>query len=270
MGMFAWLARWLSQPPRPIPRALWCSTIERYPFLRVLGEQEKARLKTLCEAFLASKEFSAAGGLVLTDAICVAIAAQGCLPILELGLAAYRDWVGIVVYPDEFIVTRSEMDDAGVVHEYADVLSGEAWAGGPLLISWHDAAMASADYNVVIHEFAHKLDMLNGEADGIPELPEGLSRQAWLQDFIPAYSDFCARVDGGETTRIDPYASEAPEEFFAVSSECFFGAPDILAAEYPALYRLLVRYYRQDPLARQQLASDQTSRTCSPGIRAGS
>jgi len=71
-----------------------------------------------------------------------------------LGLAAYRDWVGIVVYPDEFIVTRSEMDDAGVVHEYADVLSGEAWAGGPLLISWHDAAMASADYNVVIHEFA--------------------------------------------------------------------------------------------------------------------
>ncbi len=250
MGILAHLSRWLGRKPRAIPEALWRSTLAHYPFLAALTAEEQTRLKTLCEAFLAAKEFSAAGGLRLTDAICVAIAAQGCLPILELGLEAYRDWVGIVVYPDEFVVERSEMDEDGVVHEYADVLSGEAWAGGPLLVSWRDAAMAAADYNVVIHEFAHKLDMRNGAADGIPALPEGLSRQAWLRDFAPAYEDFCRRVDAGEDTWIDPYASEAPEEFFAVSSECFFGAPDVLAAEYPALYRLLVRYYRQDPLAR--------------------
>lgn len=246
-----------------IPDDLWATTVFSLPFLDVLTVDEQKRLKILTEAFLAEKEFSSAGGLQLTDEICVAIAAQGCLPILELGLAAYRDWVGIVVYPDEFIVPRRFEDDMGVVHEYDDVLSGEAWQGGPLIISWHDVQMAGDGYNVVIHEFAHKLDMRNGEADGLPALHGDLTRSQWEAVFFAAYDDFCRRIDEGEAPPIDPYASESPAEFFAVISECFFEMPDVVAEEYPALYDLFSRYYRQDPLARLMKAASASSTAAS-------
>ncbi|MDR2838268.1 MAG: zinc-dependent peptidase [Azonexus sp.] len=246
--LFTWFS---GKRPPPIPDALWQRAIASRPFLAALDTDENQRLKALAEAFLAEKEFTAAGDLELTDDICVAIAAQGCLPILNLGLAAYRDWVGIIVYPDEFIVPREIYDEDGVVHQFDDVLSGEAWAGGPLLISWHDAELAGDGYNVVIHEFAHKLDMLNGEADGVPALHSGLAAADWERALLAACDDFCARVERGEETVIDPYASESPAEFFAVLSECFFDLPAVFAAEYPALYALFCRYYRQDPLARQ-------------------
>ena len=247
MGLLDWLRR---EKARAIPDQLWAGTIAGLPFLSMLSADEQGRLKALAEQFLAEKEFSTAGGLQLSDEICVAIAAQGCLPILNLGLAAYRDWVGIVVYPDEFVVPRDFSDEDGIVHEYEDVLSGEAWQGGPLLVSWHDVQMAGEGYNVVIHEFAHKLDMLNGEADGMPALHSGIDAEEWDTVFSAAYDDFCRRVDNDEETSIDPYASDDPAEFFAVLTEGFFELPDVVCAEYPALYALLTRYYRQDPLAR--------------------
>ena len=252
MGLFDWFGG--KQKPE-VPDALWAQTVSALPFLDLLAVDEKKRLKTLVEQFLAEKEFSVAGGLELSDEICVAIAAQGCLPILELGLNAYRDWVGIVVYPNEFVVPRRIEDESGIVHEFDDVLSGEAWEGGPLIISWHDAQMAGAGYNVVIHEFAHKLDMLNGEADGMPALHSGMTEEEWDRIFLAAYDDFCRRVDSGEETVIDPYASDDPAEFFAVLSENFFELPDIVDREYPALYALLRAYYRQDPLSRLTKAS---------------
>lgn len=239
-----------SKKPTPIPDVLWDITVMSLPFIEVLTVDEKYALKSLSEHFLAEKEFTAANGLTLTDEICVSIAAQGCLPILKLGLKAYRDWIGIIVYPDEFVVPRQIEDDAGIIHEYSDVLSGEAWAGGPLIISWHDVQMAGDGYNVVIHEFAHKLDMLNGDADGMPVLHSGLDESEWLATFGDAYDNFCRRVDQDEETIIDPYASESPAEFFAVLTECFFEIPDVVADEYPTLYALLQRYYAQDPLAR--------------------
>ncbi len=252
MGLFDWFG---GQKKTAVADSLWAQTLSTLPFLAVLAVDEKKRLQTLVEQFLAEKEFSTAGGLELSDEICVAIAAQGCLPILELGLAAYRDWVGIVVYPDEFVVPRRLEDEDGVVHEYDDVLSGEAWEGGPLIISWHDAQMAGAGYNVVIHEFAHKLDMLNGEADGMPALHSGMTAEEWDRIFLAAYDDFCRRVDNGEETVIDPYASDDPAEFFAVLSENFFELPAVVDREYPALYALLRAYYRQDPLSRLTKAS---------------
>jgi Mlc titration factor MtfA (ptsG expression regulator) len=244
------LRDWFGKRKTTVPDDLWAQTVAALPFLENLAVDEKKRLKMLVEDFLAEKEFSAAGGLELSDEICVAIAAQGCLPILELGLAAYRDWVGIVVYPDEFVVARRIEDETGIVHEFDDVLSGEAWEGGPLVISWHDAQMAGSGYNVVIHEFAHKLDMLNGDADGIPAMHSGMTTDAWDAVFIPAYDDFCRRVDSGEETLIDPYASDDPAEFFAVISENFFERPAVVNREYPDLYALLRTYYRQDPLIR--------------------
>ena len=134
------------------------------------------------------------------------------------------------------------------MHEFDDQVAGEAWEGGPVLLSWFDRPEAADGMNVVIHEFAHKLDMLNGPPDGLPPLHEGMKRQAWIDAFEPAYADFCARVDDGEETWIDPYAAEHPAEFFAVTSEVFFEAPDLLRHEYPAVYEQLRQFYRQDPL----------------------
>ena len=247
MGLFDWFA---SSPKPGLNPVLWAATVARLPFLANLAVDEENALKNLVEEFLASKEFTAAGGLELSDEICLSIAAQGCLPILNLGIKAYREWVGVIVYPDEFVVARQIEDENGVIHEYDDVLSGEAWEGGPLIISWRDAQMAGHGYNVVIHEFAHKLDMLNGEADGMPALHSGLHEDEWISVFSKAYENFCQRVDGGEETLIDPYASDDPAEFFAVMSEAFFELPGVVKQDYPALYRLLERYYRQDPLSR--------------------
>ena len=247
MGLFDWLS---SSRSTVISDALWAKTLATLPFIEHLAVDEKKSLKSLVEQFLAEKEFSTGGGLQLSDEICISIAAQGCLPILNLGLAAYREWIGIVVYPNEFVVPRHIEDESGVVHEFTDVLSGEAWQGGPLIISWRDVQMAGDGYNVVIHEFAHKLDMLNGEADGIPALHSGIAETEWTEIFFAAYDDFCQRIDSGEETVIDPYASTDPAEFFAVLSECFFELPTVVDREYPALYGLFKRYYRQDPLAR--------------------
>lgn len=262
--MFGWLRR--AQTPEIDP-GLWQATLAGLPFLAGLAVDAENRLKSLTEQFLAEKEFSAAGGLALSDEICVSIALQGCLPVLELGLSAYRGWVGIVVYPDEFVVQRRIEDADGIVHEFDDVLSGEAWEGGPLVISWHDVQLAgqadTAGYNVVIHEFAHKLDMLNGEADGIPALHSGLDEDGWIAVFDAAFEDFCRRIDAEEETVIDPYASQDHSEFFAVISEVFFLTPQVVAGEYPALYDLLCRYYRQDPLQRLTKAASADSTAAS-------
>lgn len=252
MGWRDWFRLGRAAPRDPIPEALWRSTVQRLPFVRSLGAAEMSRLRALCAQFLADKEFSSAGGLGVDDAMCLEIAVQGCLPVLNLGLSAYGDWVGIVVYPDEFVVPRRIEDEDGVVHEFEDVLAGESWAGGPLLVSWRDVRMAGEGYNVVIHEFAHKLDMRNGEADGMPALHGSLTAALWSETMSDAYVDFCQRVDAGEALPFDPYAAEHPAEFFAVLSEVFFVSPESLSDSYPAVYDLFVRYYRQDPLRRFQ------------------
>jgi len=242
-----WLQRLRGKPAPALPDDQWAAAVARLPFVAGRPADELAALRRLVEQFLAEKEFTGAHGLVLDDAMCLSIALQGCLPVLHLGLGAYGDWVGIVVYPDEFVAPRRIQDEDGVVHEFDDVLAGEAWSGGPLILSWQDTQLAGDGYNVVIHEFAHKLDMLNGEADGLPPLHSGLTVEAWDEALFAAYDDLCARVDGGAETVLDPYATESPAEFFAVSSEAFFETPDLLAGAYPAWYGMLCRYYRQDP-----------------------
>ena len=261
--LFDWLRG--RRQAKPLPDALWAQTLAELPFIDRLNASEKARLRQLAEAFLAEKEFASAGGLELSDAMCVSIAAQGCLPILNLGLDCYRDWVGIVVYPDEFVIPRRVEDDDGVVHEYDDIASGEAWDGGPLLVSWRDAQMAGAGYNVVIHEFAHKLDMRSGEADGVPPLPATVSRRHWQATLQAAYDDFCTRLDAAEdeglddedfyqSTGLDAYGAQSPGEFFAVMSETFFEDPLTLRQTYPEFYAQMSLFYRQVPAASKAAA----------------
>jgi Mlc titration factor MtfA (ptsG expression regulator) len=226
----------------------WAEAEAQLPFLDHLDAEERHRLREMAREFLAEKEWSAAADLALTPEIQLSVALQACLPVLKLGLEHYRGWVGIVVYPGDFVIPRSITDEDGVVHEYDDAVLGEAWEGGPVLVSWFDDPEDADGVNVVIHEFAHKLDMENGAVDGMPCLPADMSRRAWAAAFEPAYQDFCARVDAGEDTFLDPYAADHPAEFFAVMSEAFFETPDVLHDEYPAVYEQLRRYYRQDPL----------------------
>ncbi|WP_303784523.1 zinc-dependent peptidase [Azovibrio restrictus] len=239
------------RPRRPaIPAELWQQTLARSPVFQHLRDPDRERLRELSQQFLRTKQFTGASGLELTDAMLVHIAAQACLPILELGLSAYRDWVGVIVYPEEFVIPRQIVDEIGVVHEYDDTVSGEAWEGGPVILSWQDSQMEDESYNVIIHEFAHKLDMLNGEVDGVPALHSGLQETEWTTTMLACYEDFCTRVDLGEELVLDPYGAEHPSEFFAVSSETFFANSRGLQALYPAWHTLLCRYYRQNPLPR--------------------
>ena len=133
------------------------------------------------------------------------------------------------------------------------MLSGEAVEGGPMMLSWRDVEEAGDTsawgYNVVIHEFAHVLDMGDGVADGIPPLPDAAERRRWQAVLLREYERFCKAVQRRRGTVLDPYGAEAPEEFFAVASEAFFVTPHDLRAEMPALYGLLAGYYRQDPAA---------------------
>jgi MtfA peptidase len=179
------------------------------------------------------------------------VAVQACILILNLGIEFYRGWSEIIVYPAEFVPRHQYTDEIGVVHQGDEAYAGEAWLRGPVILSW--ANVAGTEYpdgvNVVIHEFAHKLDMLNGSANGYPPLHRGMSRQAWVEAFGAAYKDLCARVDRREDTVIDPYASESPAEFFAVLSEAFFELPDLVQEEYPRVYAQLSQFYRQDPVA---------------------
>lgn len=242
---------------RAIPEPLWQQALQRLPFITTRPTDDLRRLRTLCSLFLDRKQFSGAGGLEITDEIALAIALQACLPILGLGLDAYDGFVGIVVHPDEVVVRRQQMSDDGVVHEYEETLAGEAVAGGPLMLSWRDVQAAGAGegerpapYSVVIHEFVHVLDMGDGVADGVPPLPGGAAERArWQATLERCWRQFRRAVDEGRDTLLDPYAAEAPEEFFAVASEAFFVSPQALRDASPSLYRLLAGYYRQDPAA---------------------
>lgn len=238
---------------RAIPDALWALTLARVPFLANRPATDQAELRRLASLFLDEKEFTGAGGLVVDDAMAVCIAAQACLPVLRFGLAPYRSFVGIVVHADEVVAQREVTDDDGIVHSYEEALTGEAMAGGPVMLSWVDVSQAgeSAEwgYNVVIHEFAHVLDMGDGQADGVPPQPSNADREAWMRVMDDEFGRFCAAVDAGLDTLLDPYGATGLEEFFAVAAESFFVTPNEMRATHPDLYGLLARYFRQDTAA---------------------
>lgn len=253
---------WLPQALRPcgargvpIPDALWQRTLQDFAFLPAQPPALASRLRAMTGEFLADKEFSGAHGLQVNDAMAVAIAAQACLPVLHLGLHWYDDFKGIVVHPGAMLARREVTDEAGVVHRYTEELSGEAMEMGPVTLSWADVAAAGESapegYNVVIHEFVHKLDMRNGQADGCPPLPTRALRQRWQSTMQKSYARFCTQVSmaerfGGPAPWLDAYAASAPAEFFAVASEAYFVNPGRFAESFPELVPLLNSFFKPE------------------------
>ena len=256
-----WLKSWRRKrilARHRIDERMWARALRHLPFLGGLSQDEQRRLCEMAVVFLAEKQFTPVRGLQLSEDDRVEIALQACLPVLELGLDAYEGWVGIVVHPSDFQVRRTQVDEDGVVHEWDDELAGESWPGGPIVLSWEalddSGSVAEGGANVVIHEFAHKLDMMDGEPDGVPPLPSRGSRDRWVQVLDREYDRFCKAVDASEggnaETFLDPYAAEDEAEFFAVASEAFFESPNAFKREFPELYALFSDFYRQDPAAR--------------------
>ncbi len=252
----------------PIDESAWRDATRGYSFVQLLGAEENRRLRLIAADFLARKTINGAAGQIIDDAIRIQIAAQACILVLELGVEYFDGWSEIIVYPSQFVPEREVIDEAGVVHLTRDLLAGEAWLGGPVVLSYEDIAKgdgthhAADGYNVVIHEFAHKLDMLNGAPNGFPPMQKGMNREDWKRAFMSAYLEFCKQVDAADARArrdrghaldalpLDPYASENPAEFFAVISEAFFETPHVVAEYFPAVYAQLSLFYRQNPAAR--------------------
>jgi len=276
--MFRWLAG-RGARRREVERTLagishddWRHAVQALPFLAGLSADEDAALRARTAWVLASKSFSGAGGLEVGNAMMMSIAIQASLPILHLDTRLYEGWTEIIVYPGGFLIPRSEQDEAGVVHEYLMEASGEAWEGGPVILSWEDLSRGDSEgVNVVIHEFAHKLDLYAGEADGMPGLGAHphIRPARWRQVLGESFDHFNVALDRAEAAipdhvdpesdeaapwydslPLDPYAGTDYAEFFAVSSEAFFVQPLPLAQAMPEWYALLSDYYRQDPLSR--------------------
>jgi Mlc titration factor MtfA (ptsG expression regulator) len=234
-----------------ISDAVWTKLIN-LRCLKGLSLEEFARLRECVTLFLHDKQFYGAHELEVTEEMRVTIALQACILILNLGPDYYRNWSQIIVYPGEFMLDYDYEDEFGIVHHVHHAASGEAWSAGPVILSWQDAAEPASHLggNVVIHEFAHKIDMLYEGANGCPELHANMSAYTWHEVFSKAYKKFCRQVDRQQETVIDPYAAESPGEFFAVLSEAFFELPLAVQEHFPAVYEQLALFYRQDPAQR--------------------
>jgi Mlc titration factor MtfA (ptsG expression regulator) len=238
--------------PNPIDEAHWRDAVARVPFVSALDAPRQAKLHALASRFLHEKTITPIGELTLDETRRVQLAALCCLPLIEFGAEGLHGWSQLLVYPDAFRVNRTHVDAAGVMHEWDDELIGEAWESGPVILSWADieADLQSPreGFCVAVHEIAHKLDALDGVLDGTPPLPRAWQRD-WARDFQKAYDGFADLVDRNRRTELDPYAAEAPEEFFAVCTEYHFSAPDLLRRSLPTVAAHLQRLYGPSPFA---------------------
>ena len=250
--MFKLIRNWRERrvvAQHPIAEDLWRKALQRCAPARRLGASDQATLRVLATLFLHRKSIEPVEGVELDDADRVLLATHACIPILKLGLDWYDGWHSIVVYPDAFVPRRTHTDAAGVEHQTRTAMAGEAWGRGPVILSWADVLDAGRKpgHNVVVHEMAHKLDMLNGDANGFPPLHRRMDRRAWSATFTGAWDRLRDDRSNGLALPIDPYALESPAEFFAVTSEQFFETPAVLRQHLSEVYRQLELFYRQHP-----------------------
>ncbi|UTH73642.1 zinc-dependent peptidase [Chromobacterium sp. IIBBL 290-4] len=230
------------------------------PVLTGLSHEELDRLTKLAARLLMRKAITPQEEMRVDDDMRCRVALQLALPGMNLGWKAYENWREVLLYPAPFVARKRWQDNIGLTHEGEQVLIGQAHYQGPLVLSWPDVDESPIldGWNVAIHEIAHQFDMLDGPANGAPPLHKGMDRAIWSRVWNQAYRQFCREVDHGVESWLDPYASENPAEFFAVSSEAFFEVPRLLRRDYPDVYRQLGLFYRQDPAARLPPVPEET------------
>ena len=248
VGYRRWKARRRTFP------AEWREILRRrVPYFRSLPADLQLQLKKRMLVFLDEKPFIGCDGLVVTDEMRVTIAAQACLLILNRRTDCFANLRQILVYPGAFIVDRVHTDGAGVLQDQRQVLSGESWSQGQVILSWDDvvdgAAVVDDGRNVVIHEFAHQLDQQNGHANGAPILMGRRKRQQWAKVLGEEFARLQEQANNGQPSLLSHYGATNPAEFFAVASEVFFEQPEGMAEGHPELYSELSRCYRVNPLS---------------------
>ncbi len=214
----------------------------RVPLYRRVPAALRAELDARIAVWIARVEFVGCNGLEVNEPMRLMIAAQACIPALRLEHDVFDRLYGVLLYPDEFWVEESDVDEeTGVVTEGGRALAGQTVDTDRIVLSWRDvedAAAGSDGYNVVIHEVVHYLDHVGG---GRASAQGGV--------LAAEYAALCEAIDRGEETLIDPYGAEDPVEFLAVSAELFFERPRDLRREHPALYAALRDAFRLDPAA---------------------
>jgi len=257
--MFRWFVNRRRKKLTRIPfLSSWEDIIRRnvghYCFLE---DAERAQLRTLIQVFIAEKDWVGAGGLELTDEICVTISAQACLLLLGLPHNYYKNVKTIIVYPSAVVPPQRKpgfFENTMAPVGPPQPIIGQAVRRGPVIIAW-DAALRGgrhpkSGHNVIYHEFAHKLDMLDGSINGTPPLSDQAEYRDWAQICSREYFRLKNRTEKGKKSFLDAYAATHEAEFFAVATEQFFDQPRRMIKHAPDLYRVLKKYYRQDPSGR--------------------
>lgn len=223
-----------------------------------LNQAERDRLSDLTLVMIVEKRWEGCAGLELTEPMRMIIAAQAALLLIGFEIDPLTDPVypnvsEVLVYPTGYFATTKRRDAMGIVHEGSPNL-GEAWYGGPVIVSWADALHGVADgddgRNLVLHEFAHKLDMLDGVVDGTPPLGDATEYRTWRAVMNDAFNRLRMAGPGASVLVLDRYGATNPAEFFAVATEAFFERSRELRMREPALYDTLKMYFRQDPASR--------------------
>jgi Mlc titration factor MtfA (ptsG expression regulator) len=245
-------SRWRDSRVRetPLTPGQFDSLRAALPFFDRLTSVEQSSLIEKVKLFLDQKRFYGCAGLRITDEIRLTIAAEACLLILNHQGEIYPGLTAILVYPSAFVVNHSEEDEDGVVSFESRDLQGESWDNGRVILAWDAVTHGAADFadgnNVVLHEFAHQLDALSGQADGSPPLAAN-SFKSWARVLSQNFEDLQSRSERGLPTAMDTYGATNPAEFFAVATETFFEKPNELYDQRPDLFEELRLYYRVDP-----------------------
>ena len=224
------------------------------PHYDYLAPDEQQKLQNDARIFLHEKHWEGCGGLTLTDEVRVTISAQASLLTLSIPHDYYPNVESVLVYPAAYRAPESQSGPGGVVDEGHSARLGEAWQDGPIVLSWADAHLGGRNpddgRNVVLHEFAHKLDMADGRVEGTPCLHDRAQYDAWFSVMTEEYERLVEQSERGQTSVLDDYGATNAGEFFAVATECFFEKPRQLHRKHRRLYDVLRNYYQQDTAAR--------------------
>jgi Mlc titration factor MtfA (ptsG expression regulator) len=240
---------------QPFPPGWRAVLRERMPAFARLPADVQVRLKRHAQVLLAEVPFIGCGGLVVNDEMRVLVAVQASLLLLGRGDGGFEGLSQVLVYPGAFVVERTHTQPDGTLRDERQVLSGESWQQGQVVLSWDDVLAGAADpedgRNVVIHEFAHRLDQATGTANGAPGFAPGsgsaAQRRQWARVLSAEFEALQQRLARGESGLIDSYAATNAAEFFAVTTELFFERPEALAAAHPALHEQLRGFHGVDP-----------------------